>query len=64
MNYDAIGPRADPDEPDDLTADDFKTAFAWLPFDWRWLLAGWAIGFVIGVAAVLWFLVFIAGPIV
>lgn len=49
------------EDPDELTAADFDTLFAWLPFDWRWLLAGWAVGFIVGVAAVMWFLIFIVG---
>ncbi len=56
--------RDDAGRADDLTPADFERLFAWLPFDWRWLLAGWALGFAAGVLVVLWFLVFIVGPAV
>ena len=64
MTSGPVSPGAEPDDPDDLTAEDFEAFFAWMPFDWRWLLAGWTLGFAVGVVAVLWFLVYVAGPTV
>ena len=37
---------------------------AWLPFDWRLLAPVFLAGAVAGFAALLWALVFIAGPLV
>lgn len=51
-------------DPDDITPADIDQWLTRLPFDWRWLLGGWALGFVAGVLIVLWFLVFVAGPLV
>ncbi len=52
------------DDADDITPADVDRLLTWLPFDWRWLLGGWALGFIAGVVLVLWFLVFVAGPVV
>ena len=64
MTNEPISPRADPDNPDELTAEDFEAFFAWMPFDWRWVLGAWALGFAVGIVAVLWFLVYVIGPTV
>ena len=52
------------DETEELTAGEIEELFAWLPFDWRRLLRAWILGYGASVGLVLWFLVFIAGPLV